>query len=232
MEQTRRPRGRPRKDEAPASLEESLAAALRAFAVHGFHGVSVRMLNRELGVSHNLLHQRWGSKEEIWRAAVDWGFGHLTTALRQADDERREPLERLRTYVRTFVRYSADHPELLRLMDIEGAEHSDRLDYIFDNYISPEMDRVTNRLLDALENAGTMRPVPRIVIYYMITSGGAGMFARRALSERIFGADVLEPDHLDRHADTITDFIINALLDDRDRAAGTSARRRSARGRP
>ncbi|MDT7670530.1 MAG: TetR/AcrR family transcriptional regulator, partial [Pseudonocardiales bacterium] len=69
-----RPRGRPRKDSGPAPVDDVLAAALHAFATHGYQGVSVRTLNRELGVSHNLLHQRFGSKEAIWYAAVDWGF--------------------------------------------------------------------------------------------------------------------------------------------------------------
>ena len=67
----RRRQGRPRNEDAPASLDEILGAALRAFATHGYDGVSLRTLNRELGASHNLLHGRFGSKEALWYAAVD-----------------------------------------------------------------------------------------------------------------------------------------------------------------
>jgi AcrR family transcriptional regulator len=70
MVTTSRPRGRPPKEETPATEDEVLAAALRAFATHGFNGVSVRTLSRELGVSHNLLHQRFGSKENLWPASA------------------------------------------------------------------------------------------------------------------------------------------------------------------
>ena len=66
-----RRRGRPPADEAIES-SEILDAALRAFARHGLEGVSVRTLNRELGVSHNLIYQRFGSKDDLWRAAVDF----------------------------------------------------------------------------------------------------------------------------------------------------------------
>ena len=52
----RRP-GRPRAEDAPVAVEAMLAAALRAFATHGYDGVSVNALSRQLGVSHNLLHQ-------------------------------------------------------------------------------------------------------------------------------------------------------------------------------
>ena len=108
MVKSARPKGRPSKDEPPAAPEEGvLQAALVAFATHGFNGMSVRTLNRELGVSHNLLNQRFGSKEAIWRAAVDWGFGKLVAEVLRWDDESAEPLVRLRSSVRTFARFSA-----------------------------------------------------------------------------------------------------------------------------
>jgi TetR/AcrR family transcriptional regulator len=46
-------RGRPNTaDSTP--LEDILEAGLAAFATYGYEGVSLRMLNRGLGVSHNL----------------------------------------------------------------------------------------------------------------------------------------------------------------------------------
>ena len=109
-EQRSRRRGRPTKAEAPAPDNDVLAAALSAFATHGYAGVSVRTLSRDLGVSHNLLHQRFGSKTAIWRAAVDWGFGGLVRELEAADQEHAEPLQRLRSFIRTFVKVSASQP--------------------------------------------------------------------------------------------------------------------------
>jgi AcrR family transcriptional regulator len=55
---------------SPASLDDILGAALRAFAAHGY-GASLRTINRELGVSHNLLNGRFGSKEARWYATID-----------------------------------------------------------------------------------------------------------------------------------------------------------------
>ncbi|MDX6363609.1 MAG: TetR/AcrR family transcriptional regulator [Streptomyces sp.] len=206
-----RPKGRPPKDEAPAAPEEGvLQAALIAFATHGFQGTSVRTLNRELGVSHNLLHQRFGSKEAIWRAAVDWGFGKLVTQLLATDDESAAPLTRLRTFVRTFARFNADHPELQRLMNIEGGQAGERLDYILNTFVSPVIDRFLP-LRDALVESGDIRPVPTEVMYYMITSGGGAMFANQAMTERLFTRAPLSPSHKDEYADCVADLIMNAL---------------------
>src|SRR6266550_4278041 len=125
-------RGRPRADESPAALDEILDAALRAFATHGYDGVAVRTLNRELGVSHNLIHQRFGSKLGLWYAAVDWAFGQQVTELAT-------PFDQLNHAIRRFVSYSAERPELLGLMNIEGRVDSERLDYIYANYVAPAL---------------------------------------------------------------------------------------------
>jgi hypothetical protein len=50
-------------------------------------------------VSHNLLNQRFGPKEAIWRAAVDRGFGNLVAEILGSDDESAEPLSHAHTGV-------------------------------------------------------------------------------------------------------------------------------------
>ncbi|MEU9329910.1 TetR/AcrR family transcriptional regulator [Streptomyces canus] len=211
MAKSTRPRGRPPKDADPAPMEDVLQAALHSFAVHGFNGVSVRTLNRELGVSHNLLHQRYGSKEAVWRAAVDWGFGHLVARMLAADDESAPPLERLRALIRTFVHVAAEHPELLRLMNNESGEPGERLDYISERFIEPQLVRF-QRLWDELAERREVKDgVPLEVIYFMITSGGGTMFANRALTERLFTGEPLEPERYTEYADRFTDLIMDAL---------------------
>src|SRR3981081_4073085 len=90
-----RPRGRPPKGAQPAPLEEIMLAAAEAFSVQGYDGVSLRTVNDQLGVSRNLLYQRFGSKANLWRAVVDWAFGSLAAYLERVDDEAGGPMERL-----------------------------------------------------------------------------------------------------------------------------------------
>jgi AcrR family transcriptional regulator len=86
----------------------------------------VRTLNRELGVSHNLIHQRFGSKQGLWYAAVDRAFSRLVSQLATAfAPTLADPLDQLDHAIRRFVRYSAERPELLGLMSIEGRVEGD-----------------------------------------------------------------------------------------------------------
>src|SRR5260370_8960989 len=113
----RRPSGRPRSDESPASLGDILSAALKAFATHGYDGVALRTLNRELGVSHNALNGRFGSKEALWYATVDWAFQPLVLRLATAFDPTvTHPLDQLRITMPTFLDHSPEQPALLGFM--------------------------------------------------------------------------------------------------------------------
>src|ERR1700682_3996293 len=123
--------GRPKAQDAPATIEQILDAAFRAFATYGYDGVAVRTLNRELGVSHNLIHQRFGSKLGLWYAAVDRAFSQQITQLATAfDPTLADPLDQLNHAIRSFVKYSAERPELLGLMNIEGRVDSKQIHYV------------------------------------------------------------------------------------------------------
>src|SRR5262252_9599351 len=96
---TRRPRGRPPGDAEPvAPNSDLLPLALEAFADLGYEGASMRDLCRRLGVSHNLLHQRFGSKDRLWYAAVDHGFKALAKDLviESSASDYTDDLQRLR----------------------------------------------------------------------------------------------------------------------------------------
>src|SRR5260221_10630917 len=120
-------RGRPRAEDSPASSDEILLAALRAFATRGYDGTSVRELNQQLGVSHNLLNRRFGSKEQLWRATVDRFIGEVVDELAAAaPDDETDPLGTLRRLIRRFIEGQARRPELSRLMNGESTIHRPR----------------------------------------------------------------------------------------------------------
>jgi len=193
--------GRPRAEDAPATLEQILDAAFRAFAT----------LNRELGVSHNLIHQRFGSKQALWYAAVDRAFGQQTTALATAfDPTLGDPLEQLNHAIRSFVRYNAERPELLGLMNIEGRVDSERLDYIYDNYIAPALAPL-GRLLDYLQKEGRIRPISLRALFFLVAHGAAAPFTLAPLARHFDNTDPLDPGQVAEQAALTADVITSGL---------------------
>jgi AcrR family transcriptional regulator len=204
-------KGRPKAQDAPATLEQILDAAFRAFATYGYDGVAVRTLNRELGVSHNLIHQRFGSKQALWYAAVDRAYGQQVTELATwFDPTLADPLDQLNHAIRRFVHYNAERPELLGLMNIEGRRESERLDYIYDNYIAPSLEPL-GRLLDFLTTQGRIRPISLQALFFLIAHGAAAPFTLAPLARHFDNTDPLDPARIAAHAGLTADLITSGL---------------------
>jgi AcrR family transcriptional regulator len=203
--------GRPKAHDAPVTLEQILDAAFRAFATYGFDGVAVRTLNRELGVSHNLIHQRFGSKLGLWYAAVDRAFSQQVTQLATTfDPTLADPLDQLNHAIRRFVHYSAERPELLGLMNIEARVDSERLDYIYANYVAPALAPL-GRLLDHLQQEGRIRPISLRSLFFLIAHGAAAPFTLSALARHFDNTDPLDPQQVAEQAALTADVITSGL---------------------
>lgn len=206
----KRSRGRPPAEQSVPE-ETILSVAFKQFATLGYDGASLRTINRELGVSHNLLYQRFGTKEKLWRAAVDFGFGALVTDIRNAKDPAvNDPLERLRLGIRQFLIHSAEHPELLSLMNSEGCRDTERLDYIYRTYIAPSQ-APTFRLLDHLAERGVIRPIEHRTFFFLVTHGGAAPFSLVPLAKLFDDTPPDDPARIMAHADLVSTVIIAGL---------------------
>jgi AcrR family transcriptional regulator len=205
-----RPRGRPKASDT-MPIEEILDKALCMFATVGYDGMSLRTLNRELGVSHNLIYQRFGTKEELWRAAVDFGFGRLMTHMQGLfDPTLSDPLEQLRLAVHRFLVFSADHPELVALMNIEGRQDTERLNYVYDTYIEPMLSDV-GRLLAQLADEKVIRPIPLRTFHFLLAHGATAPQALVPLATKFEATSPFEPAAIEEHARLVSTLLVEGL---------------------
>jgi AcrR family transcriptional regulator len=191
--------------------EEILERALSMFATVGYDGMSLRTLNRELGVSHNLIYQRFGTKEELWRAAVDHGFGRLERHLQGLfDPTLTDPLEQLRLAIYRFVLYSAEHPELVALMNIEGRQDTERLTYLYDAFIERILKDI-GRLLAHLAEQGAIRQIPLRSFHFLLAHGATAPYALVPLAMKLDPQIPNEPAALEDHARLVSTILVEGL---------------------
>jgi TetR/AcrR family transcriptional regulator len=209
-----RRRGRPAADDAPLATEALLDAALDAFAERGYEGTSVRELARHLGVSHNLIPQRVGSKEQLWYAAVDHGFAALGTDLAAAAEAGTglDDVAQLRALVTVFVAANARRPALLRIINQEAVADGPRLDHLFRHYIEP-VRGYGAEVLARLEAQGRVRSGSVGLVYFLMTHGAGGPVALPGLAARFGEAvDPGDEEAVQRHAEAMTAAIFDGLL--------------------
>jgi TetR/AcrR family transcriptional regulator len=205
-----RGRGRPRAGRE-VDLDVLLQGALEAFAENGYDGTSVRELSRRLGVSHALLTARFGSKEGLWFAAIEHVLAQTEQTWREvASSPLLDDLEALRQGVVRQVIFSAAHPQVLRIMNHEGAIDSPRVRFVIDRFVNPLRPGVEH-LLARLVAAGRIRPVPYATLHFLTVVGGGALFAH-PVEAALLGAPA-HPDAEDirAHAEAVADVLIAGI---------------------
>ena len=87
-------------------------AALRCFAVSGFHGTSIRQIAAEAGLSVPGLYHHYPSKGAILIALCEAAMHELLTASRAAIAAGSTTLERFERLVACLVRFHAEYGEI------------------------------------------------------------------------------------------------------------------------
>ena len=191
--------------------ETILEAALEAFAQRGYDGVSVRELNRQIGVSHNLVHHYFGSKDALWRAAIDHGLSRVNEAWNPEHlDKVEDPVERMKLGLRRFLEVTARSPAVQRILEHEAAVGGPRLDYIAERYVIPFL----SPRLDRYEAATAIHKRDlNLASIALLTAGGAtAFFTQAALARKIGGPDPFSEEGIERHIRTMTTILFYGVL--------------------
>jgi AcrR family transcriptional regulator len=100
--------------------EEIVEAAFAEFAERGFHGTSTDSIARRVGVSQPYLFRLFGTKKELFLAAVNRCFRQtLETFMRAAEGKRGE--EALEAMGKAYREMLADRTKLLMQMQAQVA---------------------------------------------------------------------------------------------------------------
>ncbi|WP_311766699.1 TetR/AcrR family transcriptional regulator [Streptomyces rhizosphaericus] len=208
-ESGRRP-GRPGAGTPAVPERESiLSRGLETFAELGYEGASARELARRLGVSHNFINDRYGSKAAFWRAVVDHALGAQLARIPQVDSSL-DDAERLRQTISGFYRTAADAPLVGRLFVNEFTLDSERLDYLYEHYIAPTL-RILAPTIDRLVASGRMAPIPMDVLFFAVIPPISGM-VEVPLARRLGRPEPASPEQLTATAESLATLVVNGLL--------------------
>ncbi|WP_156367219.1 TetR/AcrR family transcriptional regulator, partial [Novosphingobium sp. KN65.2] len=212
---TARRRGRPAADSEPiAAREVFLDAALEAFADLGYHGASIRELTRRLDVSHGLIHAKFGSKLDFWKASVDHGMQRLVQQIEKAaftGNPDATPEQRLKDVFVSLLMVLDQAPAILRMMNHEGIQESERLDYIIKRYMLIGTFP-GDIIIEEGVKAGLFRNVSKPVIFFLIAHGGGSIFSLRALASNLGIPPLKTKKARQLQAEEIADTLIRGLL--------------------
>jgi len=88
--------------------EEILYAAVQRFGQTGLHGTSTEAIARDVGVSQPYIFRLFGTKKELFMAAVVWGFEYATERFREAGEAASDHHDAFRRIGHAYERIIAD----------------------------------------------------------------------------------------------------------------------------
>ena len=196
--------------EMPA--ERLLEAAISLFAQHGFDGVSTGAVATAAGLTQSMVHYHFGSKEKLWRAAVE----HLMHArgnmfslniedLRDVDD-----LARLKIMLRRFISANASVPELTGILIHEGMNDSPRLKWLATRYMVRGY-KTFNGAIEAAIKSGAVRRLPVRDVTNIIVGACVLTFTLSRLLKEVYGELPTTPEAVSSLSDTLLDVLFKGL---------------------
>ncbi|WP_375002556.1 TetR/AcrR family transcriptional regulator [Aeromicrobium sp. CTD01-1L150] len=199
----RRP-GRPAADDETIDADRVMSRVLAAFAVQSYDAVSLRQLSAELGMGHTFLSDRYGSKEKLWRAAVEHAVNVAGPPVMEAlHADAPDDLARLVRAVRAMHRAAFDEAGLAALIDQEARRNTERLAYIYD-VIRPVNDEL-RAVFERVVATGELRPMPWYMFYFLVTSA-TSLYAQPPLAALLGRPDDARDDEL------LSELVLRGLL--------------------
>jgi TetR/AcrR family transcriptional regulator len=190
-----------------ATRERIVAAAVKAFAERGFRGASTRDIARRARTNQGLITYHFRSKDALWRAAVERIFGMLEKRLaeRAATLESDDPRERARAMICEYVRFTAAHPELFRIM-VDAGNHSDaRMRWLVDTFVRPRFEAM--RRFGVARALGMEQSlVPHA--FYALAGASSLLFAVAPECRRLTGLDPQTEEAIEAHAELVARMLV------------------------
>jgi AcrR family transcriptional regulator len=174
-------------------------AATVEFARYGFAGASTRAIAIRAGAHQPQINYHFSSKEALWRAVVDDLFVQLSSFL-EPEGTFDDPVDEFRQWVLGLVLFSAERPELSRLIMHEAASYDDRMNWLVDRFARPFVDR-RDHVWAELKARGLTVDIDDLLAESTLLGAITIPFALMAHVERIHGPVDFDRAMLERHAE-------------------------------
>ena len=202
-------------DRRDASTRELiLDTALAAFSEHGFDGASTRSISTRAGVNQGLIPYYFGSKQALWREAVDRAFVRLDESLAdlgvgfEASDRDSIDRDVVAQAIRRYIAFVGEHPEFVRLMNEEGKRSGARMEWLADRHVRPRLGWLQSLLRRTIPKNPRIAEIPPIHFTYIFLGATSLIFHQAHECRHAADYDPTSTAAVEAHADAIVELFL------------------------
>lgn len=183
-------------DDTDAAMQGSKAAILAAaraeFATKGLTGARVNVIAARAGVNKQLIYYYFGSKDDLYRVALETVYTEIRTQERGLNLGQMEPEAAMETLIGFSFDYLARHPDFIGLLNHEnaqGAQHV-RNSQPIRSANSPLIELITSTLVRGIDAGVFRRGVDPVHLYISVAGMSYFFFSNRLTLSSIFDRDL------------------------------------------
>ena len=178
--------------DSSAAKTAILAAARAEFSAKGMTGARVNEIAARAGVNKQLIYYYFGSKEDLYRTALEVVYTEIRTQERSLNLGDMKPEEAMATLIGFSFDYLAQHPDFIGLLNHEnaqGAQHVRDSSAIRDTN-SPLIELIAKTLARGIRAKVFRRGIDPVELYISVAGMSYFFFSNRLTLASIFGRDL------------------------------------------
>lgn len=190
-----------------------LAAARTEFSAKGLTGARVNEIAARAGVNKQLIYYYFGSKEDLYRLALEVVYTEIRTQERSLKLGDMQPEEAMATLIGFSFDYLAQHPDFIGLLNHEnaqGAQHVRDSSAIRDTN-SPLIELIAKTLARGIRARVFRRGIDPVELYISVAGMSYFFFSNRLTLASIFDRDLTSADAVGAYRQHVVAFAMAGL---------------------
>jgi TetR/AcrR family transcriptional regulator len=196
-----------------ASRSSILAAARTEFAAKGLNGARVDQIAKRAGVNKQLVYYYFGSKDDLYRAALEATYAEIRALERKLDLSALPPRQAMERLIDFSLDYLHEHGDFIRMLADEnahGARHVRGSEMALKTN-SPLLQLIAETLGRGVKQGVFRSGIDPLELYVSVAGMTFFYFANGLTMSAIFGRDLTRPEAIASYRDHIVKLTLSGL---------------------
>ncbi len=201
--------GKQPRDVSEKTKQTVLKAALKIFAQEGFSNSKLRDIAALAGTTHSLIRHHFGSKDDLWKAVVDYGLDFQEKKILKIIKSRGsgDPVELFKDFIRSFISTISKNPELSKIMLHDNSRTSPHLEYLIER--QKKLHSIVEPVFFNAQKCGYFKGFNHDSFLVYVRALVETPIATRDITNQLLGEDIISVKGITNHTNRVLTFLFH-----------------------
>jgi len=199
--------GKQPRDVSQKTKQTVLKAALKIFAQEGFSKTRLRDIAALAGTTHSLIRHHFGSKDDLWKAVVDYGLNLQEKNILKIIKTRSpaDAVELFKDFIKSYVATIAKNPELSKILLHDNSRSSPHLDYLIER--QKQLHSIVEPVFKNTQKCGYFKGFDHDSFLVYVRALVETPIATRDMTNKLIKKDILSKKGVKIHTERVLRFL-------------------------